>query len=170
MRRSIWQYLAECGLAYPVGILATFPIAIAVGSCLNRLFPRWADDLGLFFASPGLAWFWLTAACVAWLVHLRARSNSHSILACSRAGEWVWVAGVVYIIWGFFSYLPIGHGWARDAICELFASHDDIGNLATAPFYMGIAYSLTRHILRVRREKREARLRTGAPAATARTD
>jgi hypothetical protein len=65
----------------------------------------------------------------------------------------VWVAGAAYIVLGFLTYLPVSHDWARAAFYELFVNADDIGNLATAPFYMGIAYSLTRRLLRARTEK-----------------
>jgi hypothetical protein len=157
MPRSLLQYLVECLIAYPVAVVAAFLWGLALNllpsALLNVPLIR---QVGNFLWTPVLAGFWITAAVAAAIAAWCARRNRQNLLRATRAGEWVWVVGAVYIVLGFFTYLPIGHHWVRTALYELFASTDDIGNLATAPFYMGIAYSLTRHFLRVHAEKRAA--------------
>lgn len=160
MSRSLGQYLTECMIAYPATIAVTFVWALGANllpsGLKESLLNGHNSQLNHFFGTPVLAVFWITAAAAALLVAWRARLLPKSLFRASHAGEWVWVVGAVYIVIAFFSYLPVSHHWARTALYELFASTDDIGNLATAPFYMGIAYSLTRHLLRVRSGKRAA--------------
>jgi hypothetical protein len=158
MSRWFPQYLTECLIAYPIAGLATFAWALALNllpsSPMGALLDR---QLSHLLGTPVLAAFWLTAAAAALAVGWCARRSPQSLFRASRAGEWVWVAGAVYIVVGFLTYLPVSHHWVRAALYELFVSTYDIGNMATAPFYMGIVYSLTRHLLRVRAEKRAVR-------------
>lgn len=165
--RSLAQYLVECLIAYPGALVAAFLWGLALNLLPGALLDApLVSQVGNFLWTPVLAGFWITAAVVALIVVWRARTSSRSLLRASRAGEWVWVAGAVYLLLAFLSYLPVSHHWARTALYELFASTNDIGNLATAPFYMGVAYSLTRHLLRVRSERRAAQggLQAGGPA------
>jgi len=157
------QYAAEVVFAYPIGLIAVFVWAFALSALSHPLVGSALDKswLSRALGPPSLAGFWLTAAVIAWLVFRRARSRPTSVFAAGRAGEWVWVLGAVYIVAAFFTYAPIGKGWVHDALFELFAATDDIGNFATAPFYMGIACSLTRHFLRLREERLQ---RLGAAA------
>lgn len=145
-------------MAYPAAVVAAFLWGLALNLLPTAfLNAPVVSQVGNFLGTPALAGFWLTAAAAAVAVAWRAWRSPQSLFHASRAGEWVWVVGTVYIVFGFLTYLPVSHHWVRTALYELFASSDDIGNLATAPFYMGIAYSLTRHLLRVRAERRAAR-------------
>lgn len=157
MPRSLWQFLAESGLAYAVALAAALPVEAAIVYPIDWVtHGRISRQLLFALTSPVLAEFWITAAVAAAIVAWRAQRSPESLFRASRAGEWVWVAGAVYIVFCFLSYLPVSHHWARAALYELFANTDDIGNLPTAPFYMGIAYSLTRRLLRMRAGGRTA--------------
>lgn len=158
MPRPLWQFLCESGLAYPIALIIAIPFEAAIVYPLDwASHDRLSRELLFLLTSPVLAMFWINSALVGYLASRRARLRATSLFAASRAGEWVWVVGAVYFVLGFLTYIPIGHGWARDALYELFVNSDDIGNLVTAPFLMGIAYSLTRYILRRRFEGKTAR-------------
>lgn len=159
VRRPLLQYLNECLVAYPGAVVATFLWTLGLSLLPSSLLNHSIDSHpgSFFFGTPVLASFWATAAVGALLSSWRERRVPRGLFGASRAGEWVWVVGAVYIVFGFLTYLPVSHHWARTALYELFVNTDDIGNLATAPFYMGIAYSLTRHVLRVRAERRAVR-------------
>lgn len=158
LRQSLVQFLSECAVGYAAASALAFPLEAAIIVPADWILNVRASPALLFFlTAPILGAFWLSAGLMAVVVHWRSHAAPGGLFGASRAGEWVWVAGAVYIVVGILTYLPVSHHWARTALYELFVNSDDIGNLATAPFYMGIAYSLTRHLLRVRTERGGAR-------------
>lgn len=154
MARWILRFLAESVLAYVGGFFLAFPLNATVFIALDWISGgsthRW---LNFILYAPVLAAFWGASVVMSAFACLLASRKSNGGEERFPAGEWVWLIGAVVILFAFFSERSLGQNWQRQAVYDLFVNHDEIGNLATAPFYMGIAYSLTSSLLR-RRAKR----------------